>query len=135
MANWRDVERWSREEARNYQNAALQRYVKEYLYPFSPFYREVFDQAGVTPDQIRTVDDLRRLPTSSKQDLIPTDDDPQRFKQFILQPDPEKIRAAWPLGKKLPLLWQSWTKGKPWVKEKLRNRMIWSELGGDIPPD
>jgi phenylacetate-CoA ligase len=34
-----------------------------------PFYRESFRKAGVRPDQIRTLDDLRRLPFTLKQDM------------------------------------------------------------------
>lgn len=103
-----------------YQNGALRRYVSEYLYPFSPFYRELFDRAGVKPEQIQTVDDLRRLPLTGKLDLLPTADEPQRFKKFILQPDPATISRAWPLSRKLPLLAQSWLKGRGFVKEKIR---------------
>ena len=105
---------------RKFQDAQLARYIKEYLYPFSPYYRGLFDREGVSPDQIRSVDDLRRLPTTTKLDLVPSEADPQKFKQFILQPDPESIRTAWPLSRKLPLLWESWTKGKAHVKEKIR---------------
>ncbi|MRR37759.1 phenylacetate--CoA ligase family protein, partial [bacterium] len=35
----------------------------------SPFYRERFQQAGVTPDDIRTLADLRRLPFTTADDL------------------------------------------------------------------
>lgn len=35
----------------------------------SPFYRERFRAAGVSPDQIKTLDDIRRLPTVTAQDL------------------------------------------------------------------
>ena len=73
---------------RKFQDAQLARYIKEYLYPFSPYYRGLFDREGVSPDQIRSVDDLRRLPTTTKLDLVPSEADPQKFKQFILQPDP-----------------------------------------------
>jgi len=34
-----------------------------------PFYRQAFDRAGVGPGQIRTLDDLRRLPSTRKTDL------------------------------------------------------------------
>jgi phenylacetate-CoA ligase len=34
-----------------------------------PFYRESFRRAGVSPDQIKTLDDLRRLPFTLKQDM------------------------------------------------------------------
>lgn len=33
------------------------------------FYKRTFDEAGVTPDDIRTLDDIRRLPFTIKQDL------------------------------------------------------------------
>jgi phenylacetate-CoA ligase len=121
MSNWQRLQRMSRTEQRRLQDGLLQRYVREYLYPFSPFYRELLDRAGVHPDRIRTVDDLRRVPLSQKRDLLPTADDPQRFKKFILQPDAQKVRAAWPLGKKLPLLWQKWTKGAESVRTSMRS--------------
>jgi len=34
-----------------------------------PFYREAFDRAGVRPDQVRSLEDLRRLPFTRKADL------------------------------------------------------------------
>jgi phenylacetate-CoA ligase len=120
MIAWQRLQRLSRAEQRSLQNELLQRYVREYVYPFSPFYRELFDRAGVRPEQIRSVDDLQRLPLTSKRDLLPTAEDPQRFKKFILQPTPESIRASWPLAKKLPLLWQKWTRGVQAVKQGVR---------------
>lgn len=40
-----------------------------HAYHNSPFYRERLDRAGVQPDQVRSLDDLRRLPCLSAQDL------------------------------------------------------------------
>ncbi len=34
-----------------------------------PFYTEAFDTLGVTPDCIKTLDDLKRLPFTTKADL------------------------------------------------------------------
>ena len=70
MTGWQQMHRMPRDEQRAAQNALLQRYVRQYLYPFSPYYRRLFDDNGVKPEQIRTVDDLRRLPLSSKLDLL-----------------------------------------------------------------
>jgi phenylacetate-coenzyme A ligase PaaK-like adenylate-forming protein len=120
MTTWREIERMGRREQRALQDRLLQRYVREYLYPFSSFYRERFDRAGLRPEQIRSVDDLRRVPLSDKRDLLPTKDEPQRFKRFILQPDPATLKAAWPLHRKLPLLLQRWTQGKAAVRRRLR---------------
>ena len=33
------------------------------------FYRERLDEAGIGPDSIRSLDDLRRIPFTTKQDL------------------------------------------------------------------
>jgi phenylacetate-CoA ligase len=121
MTAWQRIQRLSRGEQRAAQNALLKRYVREYLYPFSPHYRSLFDENGVRPEQIETVEDLQRLPFSSKKDLLPTDADPQRFKKFILQPDPASIKKAWPLAKKLPLLWQKWTQGSDAVRRRIRD--------------
>lgn len=41
----------------------------ERVYSTVPFYKEVFDKAGVHPDQIRSLEDLRRLPFTNKIDL------------------------------------------------------------------
>ena len=40
-----------------------------HAYEHSPFYRRRLEEAGVTPEQITTLDDLRRLPTITAQDL------------------------------------------------------------------
>ena len=43
--------------------------VVERVYHTVGFYRRKFDEAGVTPEDIRTLADLKRLPFSAKQDL------------------------------------------------------------------
>jgi len=40
-----------------------------HAYEGSSFYREQLDRAGVTPDDIRTLDDLRKLPLTTPEDL------------------------------------------------------------------
>ncbi|MDP9257698.1 MAG: phenylacetate--CoA ligase, partial [Actinomycetota bacterium] len=40
-----------------------------YVYERVGMYRERFDEAGVRPDEIRSLDDLRRLPFTHKGDL------------------------------------------------------------------
>ncbi|MGD9009110.1 MAG: phenylacetate--CoA ligase, partial [Desulfobacteraceae bacterium] len=41
----------------------------ERVYANVPFYREKFAEAGVSPSDIRTIQDLRKLPFTTKQDL------------------------------------------------------------------
>ncbi|HAM73553.1 MAG TPA: phenylacetate--CoA ligase [Verrucomicrobiales bacterium] len=75
-------------EVRRLQASRLRDYLRRTVLPFSPHYRELFKQAGLGPDSIRTVDDLRRLPFTSKIDLVNSPDHPQRSREFILVPDP-----------------------------------------------
>jgi len=42
----------------------------DHAYHFAPAVKKLFDGAGVTPDQIRTVKDLGKLPVTRKTDLI-----------------------------------------------------------------
>lgn len=41
----------------------------ERIYAIVPFYRRKLDEVGVKPDDIKTLDDLKRLPFTTKQDL------------------------------------------------------------------
>ncbi len=107
-------------DQRRMQDERLARYVREYLYPFHPFYKDLFDKNGVKPEQIKCIDDLRRLPPTSKVDLLPTDEDPERFKKFIQQPTPAALKRAWSLRRKLPLLMQKLRSGPESVKDSLR---------------
>lgn len=98
-------------EQRIAQGALLQRYVQRHLLPSSGHYRDLFAQAGVTAAQLRTVDDLRRVPLSSKADLLPTAADPQRFRRFLLQHDDASERPARSLTERLSQVLGRWTRG------------------------
>lgn len=88
-------ERWAQlpeQAVRRLQEAKLRDYLRRVVLPFSPHYRAMFEQLGLTADSIRTVDDLRRLPFTSKADLINTPEHPARSREFILSPDPDVLR-------------------------------------------
>lgn len=57
-----------REQMRALQGERLHRIV-EYVYHNVPFYRDKLQQMGITPDDINTVDDIVKLPFTSKSDL------------------------------------------------------------------
>jgi phenylacetate-coenzyme A ligase PaaK-like adenylate-forming protein/ABC-type branched-subunit amino acid transport system ATPase component len=56
------------EELKEHQLKGLQWTVR-HAYEGSSFYRQHLDQAGVTPDDIKTLDDLKKLPFTSPEDL------------------------------------------------------------------
>lgn len=82
--------KWDRQTAaaqRHDQEVRLQRYMTEVIGPFSPHYRRLFAEHKIDPAKIKTVADLRHLPFTSKADLVPTADDPEKFRNFIITPD------------------------------------------------
>jgi phenylacetate-CoA ligase len=91
--NW---DRMSSDEQREYRDRKLSYFIRTSLYPFSPFYRKVFDDAKVAPDDIRTVDDLRRLPFTYKVDIAPTNEDHNRYEKFVLKPDERSLEQYAP---------------------------------------
>ena len=64
----KDIECADREQIRAWQSEKLVRQV-QHVWNDVPYYREKMKAAGVTPDDIRSVDDLHKLPFLSKADL------------------------------------------------------------------
>lgn len=66
----RDIELHYRsaEEIRSFQEARLHEAI-DYAYTNSAFYRELFDSCKIRPADIRTIEDLRRVPVTTKQEL------------------------------------------------------------------
>ena len=61
-------ERMSRDELLSLQLERLKQTVR-YAYENVPHYRRTFDQAGVHPDDVRGLDDVQKLPFTTKADL------------------------------------------------------------------
>lgn len=56
------------EELRQLQTERLKKLVS-YVYERIPFYRNAFDEAGVRPEDVESLDDLTKLPFTTKQDM------------------------------------------------------------------
>ncbi len=61
-----EVETMSRDDLAAYQLAALQEHLA-FAYANSDYYRQAFDGAGVSPDDLRSLDDIRRFPFTDKK--------------------------------------------------------------------
>lgn len=64
----KEIECASRDEILAIQNEKLVKQVK-HVYEHVPYYRDLMDQKGVKPEDIRSVEDLHKLPFISKADL------------------------------------------------------------------
>ena len=88
------LHRWSRSgesSIRAMQADRLRGYLRDVVLPYSPYYRERFQSLRLRAEDIRSLDDLRKLPFTSKADLLPTPEKPLRFREFILSPDPRDL--------------------------------------------
>ncbi|MBR3495058.1 MAG: phenylacetate--CoA ligase [Clostridia bacterium] len=63
-----EIETAPREKIRALQDELLVKQVR-HVWDHVPYYRKLMEEKGVTPDDIRSVDDLRKLPFISKHDL------------------------------------------------------------------
>ncbi|MEE8359511.1 MAG: AMP-binding protein, partial [Candidatus Omnitrophota bacterium] len=97
------------------QDKKLRYFITRQLYPFSPYYRRLFDKNKIKPDDIRTVEDLKRIPFTSKADFLgpPEEDIIDRSREFFLRPTEESIKKYLPKAKLIKLLIEG--------KERLEN--------------
>ena len=70
MANYyqKDIETAPREKIIEIQNEKIVKQVK-HVYDNVPYYRNLMDQKGVKPEDIKTIDDIKKLPFLTKDDL------------------------------------------------------------------
>ena len=63
-----EIECASYEQIREWQNEKIVKQVK-HVYENVPYYRNLMDEKGVTPDDIKSIDDVHKLPFLTKADL------------------------------------------------------------------
>ena len=70
MGNYyqKEIETAPREEILRIQNEKIVKQVK-HVYENVPYYRALMDKKGVKPEDIKSVDDIKKLPFLSKDDL------------------------------------------------------------------
>lgn len=116
----------SRQALETWQLARLRRYLRITVLPFSEHYRKLFRANGIDPSSLRTRDDLRRIPLTSKMDVA------DHVKEFVLAPD-RKVLARRP-GTILKAL----TRGRASVMEgferEFRPIMMTSTTGRSCDP-
>jgi phenylacetate-CoA ligase len=107
------IETMPREDIRNYQLKKLKEQVN-HCYTNSDFYHKKFDSVGLKPDDIQSLDDLRKIPFTVKSDLR----DNYPFGMVAVKPDEVvEIHAS------------SGTTGNPIIGAYTRNDMdVWQEL-------
>ncbi len=89
MENWEKLCQMNHKQIREIQDRKLRAFMANQIYLYSPYYSERFKELKIDPVKIKGVEDLRHLPFSSKEDIAPTDDEPKRYRDFVIRPDEE----------------------------------------------
>ncbi len=82
-AHWDDLERESLQET---QLTFLRHYLNHAVIPYSPYYRDLFEKHGIDPDDIKSMEDLSRIPFTTKADL-------ENPRAFVLQPTEKQLQS------------------------------------------
>lgn len=64
-----EMERWPLHKIHEWQYIRLKRLL-DHAYSNVPFYKKAWDKAGVKPDDVKCIEDLRKLPIISKEDVV-----------------------------------------------------------------
>ncbi|WP_255194602.1 phenylacetate--CoA ligase PaaK [Natronobeatus ordinarius] len=108
-----DLETASREEIQAVQNERLQETVRN-AYENVEYYREQLDELGVTPDDVETVDDITKLPFTTKEDFR------DQYPDGLFAVDDDEI---------LRIHASSGTTGKPKIVSYTEDDLeVWSEV-------
>lgn len=91
-------------ELKRLQDGKLHHFITRHLYPFSTYYRRLFDEHKINPDSIRKVEDLRKIPFTSKKDFLAGENPKERNLEFFLRPDKELIKKHLPKTELIRLL-------------------------------
>jgi phenylacetate-CoA ligase len=87
-----DAETMDRKELLELQNERLQIVINQ-AYSHVDFYRQKFDEAGLNPDDIQSLDDLKKIPFTSRKDLMEN----YPYGMFAV-PLRDVVRLQFPLG-------------------------------------
>jgi len=88
---------WDNLPSRQYlaaQDQHIARFIREQVYPYSPYYRELMDYNRIKPGVIKTVKDLSCIPFTTKADIAPLPEDPDIPLSLVLQPTRESRKEA-----------------------------------------
>ena len=70
----------------------LRSYLNHVVIPFSAHYRALWSEHGIEPGDIRNWYDWSQVPFTSKQDLLPSPEHPEKSREFVILPDAETLK-------------------------------------------
>lgn len=87
-----ELETMSRDRLLEYQ-LDLFRKQMAYVYERAPFYKRKFDDAGIKPEHIKNLDDVRKIPFTTKEELRKSQEEHPPFGDFLCIHPEEGVRV------------------------------------------
>lgn len=104
---WDEVETWSRDKITAFQGDALPKQL-EYVAENSVFYAQQFKETGFKPGDLKSLDDIRKLPLTKKQDYVRglAQDPPFGTFRAVSMEDAARVHySSGTTSKPAPVLW------------------------------
>lgn len=102
-----------KESILSHQGKLLTHFLRRKVLPFSKHYRQLFHDQNIALNDIRTVEDLQKLPFTRKEDLLSTPENTSKIRDFILIPETQL------LSRQPGIFLRALIRGKGRVKEEL----------------
>lgn len=106
---------------RREQETRLRYFLTRQLYPFSSYYRRLFDKHRIAPSKIKSVGDLRHIPFTTKNDFLVSMESgaEQGGLAFLLRPDAALIKKFLPKGALARIALLRSVRGEAYVSARL----------------
>jgi len=101
--DWDQLQHLKPSKINQLQNKLLKNFIKNQI-PYCPFYHNLFKKNKISFSDIKTTDDLKKLPFTTKEDVAPTEKQPKKFLDFVLQPSKQLIQKHATINKKIKLI-------------------------------
>jgi|Deesub1362A_J573_1020465.scaffolds.fasta_scaffold00454_28 phenylacetate-CoA ligase len=130
---WSKEETFGRERLERLQLKKLKKQIK-YLHSNSPFYRRKIKQAGIKPGDIKKLDDIRKLPFTTKDEIREAQTVNPPFGDILAVPMGECTRAFTSSGTTGKFVWHPFTEKdwSMWVNLAARQYYTIGVRKGDI---
>ncbi|XVH32236.1 phenylacetate--CoA ligase family protein [Haloferacaceae archaeon DSL9] len=118
-----ESESWSRDRLEQYQERKLRDLI-EHAYENVPYYRRIFDERDLTPNDIQSLEDLQKLPFLTKEDVRDNLEDLKATN--YTESDFEYVKTGGSTGKPLEFCYEDGvTRAKEWAYMKTQ----WDRVG------
>ena len=107
--NWDKLDKQS---IRSMQDRKLKDFLRNQVARFSPYYSRLAKEGKFPVDKVKTIEDLKYLPFTCKEDMVPSKDNPLKPREFILQPDPKTVSNEITFARKFELIKRRFFKGE-----------------------